>query len=104
MNMFAGTYKRKIDSKGRVSIPAEFRHLFNETIVYLASLDKKKTEIITSEQIHSLIKEESIKKTDLAKYQPTQIDAEGRIVLTNIKNQECRFLGCYDRFIIEFGL
>ena len=104
--LFFGTYQHKVDSKGRVSIPAEWRkHLIENKAYYY----------IFNQLLKCRISIESIKndypKSDydfnmemLPRIMQLNLDTEGRTVFKQAKGKTAILKGCGDYFTIEFRL
>jgi DNA-binding transcriptional regulator/RsmH inhibitor MraZ len=96
--LFFGTYTHKVDSKGRVSIPAEWRKHLDIGI-------HEKKGIIATWEYNILFCYKDMLKISFKDYQfltHYNLDTEGRITLKNIRNKLAILKGCGDYFTIEF--
>jgi DNA-binding transcriptional regulator/RsmH inhibitor MraZ len=92
--LFYGTYQHKVDSKGRVSIPAEWRKHLNGCCFKIEDCDCCEIEFW-----------KDLTKTpqeDLKYYYKHNIDKEGRIIFKDKRNMVTILKGCGDYFTIEF--
>jgi DNA-binding transcriptional regulator/RsmH inhibitor MraZ len=94
--LFFGTYTHKVDSKGRVSIPAEWRkHLIENGIVFYAP-----------SYFNSIQNAFKYSSCEMEKFLPFikvyNLDKEGRVVFKESKNKLTVLKGCGDYFTIEF--
>ena len=94
--LFFGTYQHKVDSKGRVSIPAEWRkHLTENGIVFYAP-----SYFNTIQNAFKYACCEMEKLLPLIKIY--NLDTEGRVVFKQEKGKTAILKGCGDYFTIEF--
>lgn len=91
--LFFGTYQHKVDSKGRVSIPAEWRKHLNGYCFKITDCDCDWFEFEKDLT--------NIKKEDLQYYYKHNLDKQGRICIDR-KNCNAILKGCGDYFTIEF--
>ncbi len=94
--LFFGTYNYKVDSRGRVSIPAEWRkHLIENSIVYYA--------LSYFNTIKNAFKYSS---TEFDKFLPYikmyNLDKEGRAIFKTEIGKQAILRGHGDYFTIEF--
>ena len=101
MNLFVSQFVNKIDKKGRVSLPSQFRNILskknNNEIILFKSLKFKSIEGCSSERIDKIsdkIEELDIFSDDqddfatsiFSEIIPTKLDKEGRFLITeNLK-------------------
>jgi DNA-binding transcriptional regulator/RsmH inhibitor MraZ len=93
--LFTGTYQRKVDSKGRLSIPAEWRKYCDNTIfqytfdyIFYSKIDDI-LNIAPQEVVLPLLKKHNL-------------DPEGRIIIKSQIGKTATLKGCGDYFTIEF--
>jgi DNA-binding transcriptional regulator/RsmH inhibitor MraZ len=94
--LFYGTYQHKVDSKGRVSIPAEWRkHLIENGIVFYAP-----------SYFNTIQNAFKYSSTEFEKFLPYikiyNLDAEGRTVFKTEIGKQAILEGHGDYFSIEF--
>jgi DNA-binding transcriptional regulator/RsmH inhibitor MraZ len=94
--LFIGTYQRRVDSKGRVSIPAQWRKRAQCTFYYYQ--EKFFINLIDLIDFFNDIKLQDI-MPNVIKY---NLDPEGRVVIKSQTGKTAIFKGCGDYFTIEF--
>ncbi len=98
--LFFGTYQYKVDSKGRVSIPAGWKATLNiDSNGYKYTVEYKNNFYKDVESILKIAKLDEISPMLTAYY----LDAEGRIIFRTEKNKLAIFKGYGDYFTIEFN-
>lgn len=93
--LFIGTYQRKVDSKGRVSIPAEWRKDCDNVIFQYTS---NYTFYAKIDDILNIAPEQVVLPL-LKKY---NFDPEGRIIIKSQIGKTATLKGCGDYFTIEY--
>lgn len=91
--LFIGTYQRKVDSKGRVSIPAEWRRHLNNSELYIFKAEWSNYNVFVDLN--------NIEQKDLQYVKRYKLDSTGRIVI-DMNTGSLLLKGCGDYFIIEF--
>ncbi len=101
---FIGNYLHKIDNKGRVSLPASFRHnLETDRLIVIEwpdFLNKNENNffyLIEESSIEKFLKEKSVYLEDVSDFtEETFIDNQGRITLKSksISKKNIKFSGC----------
>lgn len=93
--LFFGTYQHKVDSKGRLSIPAEWRkHCDNAILKYTSSnIFYPKIENILEIAPYEVV---------LPLTKKYNLDTEGRVVFKQEKGKTATLKGHGDYFTIEF--
>ena len=96
--LFFGTYQHKVDSKGRVSIPAEWRKRVGNAFYYC-------NEKFFINQIDLIDYFNDIDLKDIVpNIKKYNLDTEGRTVFKQEKGKTAILKGCGDYFTIEFRL
>lgn len=92
--LFIGTYQRKVDSKGRLSIPAEWRKHLAENCLY-------HFEEYFYNSIDSALNWAKSKDIYPRLYKHN-LDTEGRVIFKQAEGKIAVLKGCGDYFTIEF--
>jgi DNA-binding transcriptional regulator/RsmH inhibitor MraZ len=93
--LFIGTYQRKVDSKGRLSIPAEWRKQTNWFYRYDDKFFSNQIDLIdcfSQTSIQDIL-------PDVIKY---NCDPEGRVIIKSQIGKTATLKGCGDYFVIDF--
>jgi MraZ protein len=112
--MFRGNHPTRVDEKGRLKLPAEFKHLVDErygTQFYITSKDGRSAEIYPlpewekiEEKLALIPSMNAAKKKflDRVNYygQMSEIDAQGRVLLPQILRETAKLAGD----VVVFGV
>ena len=93
--LFIGTYQRKVDSKGRLSIPAEWRKITTWFYRYNEKFFSNQIDLI---DCFNKISIQDI-LPNVVKY---SCDPEGRVIIRQQIGKTATIKGCGDYFTIEF--
>ena len=112
--MFRGNHPTRVDEKGRLKLPAEFKHLVDErygTQFYITSKDGRRAEIYPLPEWEKIEAKLALipnlnpakkKFLDRVNYygQMTDIDAQGRVLLPQILRETAKLSGD----VVVFGV
>ena len=112
--MFRGNHPTRVDEKGRLKLPAEFKHLVDErygTQFYITSKDGRRAEIYPLPEWEKIEAKLAVipnlnpakkKFLDRVNYygQMSEMDAQGRVLLPQILRESARLSGD----VVVFGV